>query len=356
MVNSKSIWLLDTPTLLLDLDSVDKNLAQMNATRGNKRVRIHFKSLKCAGLAKYLVQKGFPHFLCAKLNEAEVLAEHGVTDILIANQIVGDSKIERLANLAQRSNVVVCVDCPKQVEDFARLGKKHGVVFQLMVEIDIGMTRCGVLPGTPALDLARLINSQANTKFAGIQAYDGHLQLAPLDESKEGKIRDGIRQVAETVKILRQAGIEPENISGSGTGTYTYAVADPVYKEIQPGSFLLMDSAYVKVRPEFQPSLTLLTTVISTTKGRYILDAGSKAISKDFNLPVVKDHPEENLVKISEEHARVEIQNEGPIVGDKRLLITGHCCATMNLHRSVVAHRGGIVESVWPIEASGRYD
>ena len=126
--------------------------------------------------------------------------------------------------------------------------------------------------------------------------------------------------------------------------------------EIQPGSFLLMDSAYHAVRPEFGCSLSVLATVVSRRPGRYVLDAGSKAISKDFGTPVVKGRPGEQLTKLSEEHALVDCQGEPPRVGERREVIPAHCCATMNLHRQVVAVRGGKVEAVWPVEASGRYD
>lgn len=356
MANLNSIWQLDTPSLLLDLDILDQNLTRMEATRGDKRLRIHFKSLKCAGLAKYLVGKGYPFFLCAKLHEAEVLVQHGIKDILLANQIVGEAKLNRLMELLKKASVAVCADCAQQVEKLSEAALNHGVTVPVMVELDIGMSRCGVLPGDPALALARVIAGSPNLRFAGIQAYDGQLQLVPVTLEKEKRILEGIRQVRETCELLARAGIPAENVTGSGTGTYTYAVAEPAFREIQPGSFLLMDAAYCQVRPEFSPSLTLLVSVISNNSGRYILDAGSKAISKDFALPIIKDHPEENLMKLAEEHARVEIQGAPPAIGEKRQLISGHCCATMNLHRQVVAHRSGIIQEVWPIEASGRYD
>jgi D-serine deaminase-like pyridoxal phosphate-dependent protein len=145
-------------------------------------------------------------------------------------------------------------------------------------------------------------------------------------------------------------------VTGAGTGTWEWAARHPALTELQPGSFLLMDAAYHAVRPEFGCSLSILTTVVSRRPGWYVLDAGSKAISQDFGKPVVKDRPQEKVVKLAEEHTKVEDGGAGPGVGDRRQVLPAHCCATMNLHREVVAVRGGRVEAVWSIEASGRYD
>jgi D-serine deaminase-like pyridoxal phosphate-dependent protein len=117
-----------------------------------------------------------------------------------------------------------------------------------------------------------------------------------------------------------------------------------------------MDCAYHAVRPEFGCSLSVLATVVSRRPGRYVLDAGSKAISKDFGTPVVKGRPEDRVFKLAEEHTIVDSADAGVRVGDRFEVLPAHCCATMNLHRRCVAVRGGQVEAIWPIEASGRYD
>jgi D-serine deaminase-like pyridoxal phosphate-dependent protein len=117
-----------------------------------------------------------------------------------------------------------------------------------------------------------------------------------------------------------------------------------------------MDSAYHAVRPEFGCALSVLCTVVSRRPGRYVLDAGSKAISKDFGTPVVRGRPADAVVKLAEEHTIVDSPDEAVRVGDRVEVLPAHCCATMNLHRQCVAHRGGRVEALWPIEASGRYD
>lgn len=145
-------------------------------------------------------------------------------------------------------------------------------------------------------------------------------------------------------------------MTGAGTGTWEFVAATPGITEIQPGSFVLMDAAYHTVRPEFGCSLSIWATVISRRSGGYVLDAGSKAISKDFGTPVIKGRPQECVLKLSEEHTLVETTDDSVKVGDHREVLPAHCCATMNLHRACVAVRGGRVAALWSIEASGRYD
>src|SRR5439155_26589592 len=120
--------------------------------------------------------------------------------------------------------------------------------------------------------------------------------------------------------------------------------------------FVLMACAYHAVRPEFGCALSILCTVVSRRPGRYVLDAGTKAISKDFGTPVVKGRPQDRVGRMAEEHTRVETDDPAVRVGDRLEVLPAHCCATMNLHRTCIGVRGGRVEAVWPVEASGRYD
>src|SRR5207248_2518982 len=170
---------LDTPQLLIDLDVVDANLSRMlDAVRDRAvALRVHFKSLKCGGLARYLASRGVQRFLCAKLNEADVLADAGMTDLFIANQIVGPLKLRRLANLARRTEVSVCVDDAGNVGELSRSAVAAAATIGVLIEVDIGMGRCGVEPGEPALELARRVHASPGLRFLGLQGYDGHLQL-----------------------------------------------------------------------------------------------------------------------------------------------------------------------------------
>jgi D-serine deaminase-like pyridoxal phosphate-dependent protein len=349
---------LDTPVLLLDLDVIDANLQRMfdaGKARG-VNVRTHFKSLKCGGLAKYIQARGGNTFLCAKLNEAEVLADAGITDILIANQVVSPLKMQRLANLAKRVKLSVCVDHADNIDQLSRAMQAGGATLGVLVEIDIGMARCGVPPGEAAVPLAQRIAKSPGLRFEGLQGYDGHLQLIVDVNERRAKCLQGMEQLIGTRRFIEQAGIPVNVVTGAGTGTWEFVAGYPGVTEIQPGSFVLMDCVYQGVRPEFGCSLSILAMVMSVQPKWYNLDAGSKAISKDFGMPIIKGKPEETLTRLSEEHAKVECYPVPVKVGDRREVLPAHCCATMNLHRQAIAVRKGRVEAVWPIEASGRYD
>jgi D-serine deaminase-like pyridoxal phosphate-dependent protein len=349
---------LDSPQLLIDLNVVDANLRRMlDAFRGRPvNVRVHFKSLKCAGLARHLAAGGVRSFLCAKLNEAEVLADAGMTDVFIANQIVGPIKLSRLAELARRAQVWVCVDDADNVDAMAQAARSAGATIGVLVEVDVGMHRCGVEPGRPALDLARRVHSTSGLRFVGLQGYDGHLQLLADPAERRRKCLEGMEQLLGTRRLIEQAGIPVEVVTGAGTGTGEFVGSCAGVTEIQPGSFVLMDCAYHAVRPEFGCALSVLATVVSRRPGWYVLDAGSKAVSQDFGVPVIRHRPQDRVVRLSEEHTKVETADAGLRVGDRVEVIPAHCCATMNLHRRCVAVRRGRVEALWPIEASGRYD
>jgi D-serine deaminase-like pyridoxal phosphate-dependent protein len=349
---------LDSPQLLIDLDVVDANVLRLlDACRPRGvAVRAHFKSLKCAGLARHVADRGVASFLCAKLNEAEVLADAGFRDIFVANQIVGARKLQRLAELARRTEVSVCVDDPGNVEAMAEAARTAGVTIGVFVEVDTGMSRCGVEPGEPALALARQVADRPALRFIGLQGYDGHLQLLPDVKERRERCREGLRRLVETRRLLERSGIPVSVVTGAGTGTWEFVSEYEGVTEIQPGSFILMDNAYHSVRPEFGCALSVVATVVSRRPGWYVLDAGSKAISRDFGTPVVKGRPQDVIVKLSEEHTKVESTDSAVRVGDRMEVIPTHCCATMNLHRQCVGVRRGRVEVVWPIEASGRYD
>jgi D-serine deaminase-like pyridoxal phosphate-dependent protein len=248
------------------------------------------------------------------------------------------------------------VDDADNIAQMSRAALERGVSLGVLAEVDIGMGRCGVEPGEAALELARRIHGSPGLRFLGLQGYDGHLQLLSDPAERRAKCLEAVGRLVATRRLIEQAGIPVEVVTGAGTGTWEWVGSHQGVTEIQPGSFLLMDTAYHAVRPEFGCAQTVLATVISRRSGWYVLDAGSKAVSRDFGMPVLKGRPEDTVVKLSEEHARVDTSDPNVRVGHRLEIIPAHCCATMNLHRQCLAVRKGRVEAVWPIEASGRYD
>ena len=349
---------LDTPQLLIDLDAVDRNVRLMLAEgrRWGVRVRVHFKSLKCTGLARYVAAAGPDGFLCAKLNEAEALADAGISDILLANQLIGPHKLRRAARLARRCDLAVCVDDIENVRALSAEAVAAGSTIGVLVEVDIGMARCGVAAGPAAVELARAVAALPGLRFRGLQGYDGHLQMIADFEARKAQSLAGVEALVSTRRLIEQAGLPVEVVTGGGTGTWEFVASVPGVTEVQPGSFVVMDAAYHKVRPEFAPALSILTAVVSRRPGRYILDAGSKAISRDFGTPELKGRPGDRVDRLNEEHTIVDVAGDGPSIGDHVEVWPTHCCATMNLHRTCIGVRAGTVEAVWPVECSGRYD
>jgi D-serine deaminase-like pyridoxal phosphate-dependent protein len=349
---------LDTPQMLIDLDVVDANVSRMFAAGRGRRVnvRTHFKSLKCCSLARYVAAAGSGGFLCAKLNEAEALADAGITDILIANQVVGQIKLGRLAGLAKRAEIGVCVDDADNVRSIGESAVRDGSTVGVLVEVNVGMNRCGVEPGESVVDLARLVARTPGVRFRGLQGYDGHLQMLPDSEERKRKSLEAAGKLVDSRRAVEAAGIAVEVVTGGGTGTWEFVASVPGVTEIQPGSFVIMDAAYHKVRPEFGCALSIRSAVVSRKPGQYVLDAGSKAISRDFGTPAIKGRPADTVTRMAEEHTIVESSDSGVRVGDCFEVFPAHCCATMNLHRECVAVRKGVVQAVWPIECSGRYD
>ena len=354
----KTLDALDSPQAVIDLDVVDANVRTMFSRCAPLPIdlRVHFKSLKCAGLALYLTERGVKSFLCAKLNEAEVLVDHGIRDVYIANQIIGPIKLRRLAGLALRGSLRVCVDNAQNVAELGFAMQAAGASIGVLVEVDIGMARCGVNPGEPALILARQIASTPGLRFVGLQGYDGHLQMLGDAAERRRLCLQGLAKLTATRKLIENAGLKVDVVTGAGTGTWEYVGAYEGVTEIQPGSFVLMDSAYHEVKPEFSCALSIMATVVSCHPNWYVLDAGSKAISKDFGMPVIQGRPRDRVDKLSEEHTKVEAAGHALHVGDRIAVVPTHGCATMNLHRQCVAIRKGKIETIWPIEASGRYD
>jgi D-serine deaminase-like pyridoxal phosphate-dependent protein len=345
---------LPTPALVVDVEALDHNLnllAQYFSARPAK-FRPHFKSHKCVTLARRQLQVGNAvGITCAKLAEAEVLAAGGVSDILIANQVVGPAKAQRLAALNRLATVRAAVDSPANIAELGAAAVSAGVTIGLLIEVDIGMRRCGVPAGDIVLALARQIHQTRGLRFDGLQAYEGHLVTLPDFPERQRKVTEAMQPLLATREKLKEASLPCAIVSGGGTGTYEITGNLPVFNEIQAGSYALMDCSYKKVCPQFSNALSILATVVSAGSGYAVADVGLKGMGNEFGLPIVAGVPEATTRSVSEEH--VALDKLAAAVGDKIRLIPSHGCTTCNLHRRMWVARRGIIEAVWPIEGSG---
>ena len=350
---------IDTPALLLDQDAFEYNLRSMARFFVDRptALRPHAKTHKCPQIALRQLAAGAIGITCAKVGEAEVLAQAGVRDLLIANQVVGSIKIDRLTALAAESDPIVAVDAPENVVELSQACRAKGVGLRVVVEVDIGMHRCGVQPGEPVLALARHVADAPALEFAGLLAYEGHLVMVPDAEERARRLRAALDVLGETCDLLADAGLPPRIVSGGGTGTYDVSGTYPPMTEIEAGSYVFMDTRYLTIRPEFRPALTVLATVISRPAvERIVVDAGMKTMTKEFGWPEPLDMPGLTVLGLSEEHGTLDVLNPSVNLhpGDKVRFVPSHGCTTTNLHDRLHVVKDGVLVDVWPILARGR--
>ena len=349
---------IDTPALALDLAKLEGNIQHMASfvADGPANLRPHVKTHKCVEIARMQIAAGAIGVTCAKLGEAEAFASGGIEDILIANQIVG-SKIERLVDLERRSKVTVAVDDAGNVRDLSIAATQAAVTVPCLVEVNVGMDRCGVEPeGEALVRLARQVKESRNLIFAGLQAYEGHLQFIVPPEERRERTVIAMQKALAAKSRLEAAGLPVPMISGGGTGTHGVTAKLPWMSELQAGSYATMDWRYRSIGIDFSCALTVLATVISRPRPeRAVIDAGLKAMTSEFGMPEVMLEGA-TVVKLSEEHAILELDGKARAlrVGDKVELVPSHGCTTINLHDRYHIIANDRVTTVWAIEARGR--
>lgn len=353
---------LDTPCLLLDLDVFESNIQTMSRFLGARGVawRPHAKCYKSTKLARAVLDSGAIGLTCAKLGEAEVFAAAGITDLLIANPLVGQKKLDRLVALGEIADPIAIVDGREHVQALSAAASAAGVTLRTMIEVDIGMERCGVRPGEPARRLAELIAGAAGLELAGIMGYEGHLLRLPNPAEKGRRIAAAIRELVATRDAIEAAGLRCGIVSAGGTGSYHYTAGLEGVTEIQAGGGVFMDLMYRELCgvEDLDFALTILATVTSRpAPDRAIIDAGRKAMHPDLHLPVVSERGDLRVRSLSAEHGILEvIEGAGPALGERLRLLPGYCDLTTVLHDRILCVRGGALEAIWPLEARGRLE
>lgn len=357
-----SLEAIDTPALLLDLDAFERNVAAVHgyvAARG-VRVRAHGKAHRCSQIARLQVAAGAVGICCQKTAEAEAFVAGGVNDVLVSNVIVGERKAARLAALAKRARITVCVDGMLQVEQLGAAARAADARLGVLIEVDVGGRRCGVDAPEEAVALARAIASRAPwLEFRGLQAYHGKAQHVRSATERAVVAGQAAARAARVAAALRADGHACSQVTGAGTGTYPYEIGSGVYTEVQPGSYALMDLDYAANEPDpdvpaLAHALSLLATVITVRPEHAVLDCGHKCVALDSGLPRVLAEGW-RVRGLADEHTTID-RGEGAValsVGQKLQLLPGHCDPTVNLHDWIVATRGGRVQAVWPVDARG---
>lgn len=354
---------IETPALIVDVDPFERNLTSMAdfARSAKVRLRPHAKTHKSVEVARRQIALGAVGQCCQKVGEAEVLVRGGVGDVLVSNQVVGERKLDRLMALAAQAKISLCFDHVDGIAAASAAAKRAGVTIGGLVEIETGMQRCGVAPGAAASSLAQQIADAPGLRFAGIQAYQGKAQHFRLPAERKAAIDLAVIAIRKTLDALTAAGLPCESITGAGTGTFNLEAASGIYTELQAGSYAFMDADYAANQRDDQPvkfehSLFVLATVMSVSGADWcVVDAGLKSFSGESGMPLVHGRRGLTVVGLSDEHSKIDIApgTSRPRLGEKLLLIPGHCDPTINLHDEYVCIRDGKVEAIWPIEARG---
>ena len=347
---------IETPALLVDMDVLEANIRKMAAYFRGKRAKLrpHYKTHKSPAIAHMQMAEGAKGITCAKLGEAQTLAEAGIRDILIANQIADSQKIDRLAGLAKNVKMTVCVDNAQNIKELSLAAAAHGSTIYALVEVEVGMQRCGVNSKEEALSLARQVSASKGLVFEGLQAYAGQLSHIPEHEARVKGTGEAEMQVLKVRNYLESNGFNVNEVSGAGTGTYNIPGDKEIWTEIQAGSYVFMDTDYIKLDLGFETALTVLASVIHKRHGYAITDAGLKVCCQENGPPALRGLPGLQVLALSEEHGKIQDAKNELKYLQKVEYIPSHCCATVNLHDYYHCVRGGLLEAVWPVSGRGK--
>lgn len=344
---------LPTPCLVIDAAAARRNIerAAMIARTARMAIRPHFKAHKMTTLMREQVDAGASGVTCQTGREALVLARAGFRDILVANEIVDPESIAELTQAADLATVSVAVDQPEQIDLLAaRMGSRPSSL-GVVVELDVGGHRCGVEPTSPELlALVDRVGQVPGLAFAGLLAYEGHLSLLPGRRARRTGLRQVVRLISLAREALARAGFTADIITGGGTGTLDLLGAAGAHTEAQPGSYVLMDATYSRLRVPFEPALFAVARVLSLRRGeRAVLDAGLKSLSMEYGLPRSMRRGL-TIVGLADEHARARLGATTRLeLGEPILIQPSHIDPTVNLHPRVFVADEGTIHT-WAVD------
>ncbi|MCA9163628.1 MAG: DSD1 family PLP-dependent enzyme [Planctomycetales bacterium] len=352
---------LDTPALYVDLDAFEFNVRTMSEACRARGVdwRPHSKCHKSSAIARELVEAGAIGVTCAKLGEAEVMAGGGVTDLLIANLIVGPHKVARLVELRKIADPIVCIDHIDQARPISDAMQAAGLRQRVILEVDIGLGRVGVAPGEATLTLAKQVVQLPGLHFAGIMGYEGHLLTLPDANEKRSQIHAALNILRDMKQLLEQNDIACPIVSCGGSGSFYQSLDHDGITELQAGGAMFMDEFYRHQcqLAELRDALFLIVTVVSRpTPERAIIDAGRKTMNMEVAMPKVLGRDDIHIERLSAEHGqlRLEPSAQDLRIGDRLEIVPGYGDLTTVLHDRFYGFRGDRLEKIWPLEARGR--
>ena len=362
-----TIWDLDTPALVVDLDRMEANLdrAATYAKQHNLRLRPHTKTHKSPHVARLQLERGAHGLTVAKVGEAEVMAADAIPDLLVAYPVWGESKWRRLVEVAKKVPVTVGLDNAAAADGIHEHAARAGLTVGILVEVDLGMRRCGQPPGERLLALARTITGLPSLRLEGLMFYPGHVN--PAAERAERDFARLAQDLARVLDDFRRDGLPTEVVSGGSTPTLYQSHRLPGVTEIRPGTYVFNDRTQVAMGScgWDDCAATVLATVVSTPNAdTAVLDGGSKTFTSDSMRPVGDDGfglvlgmPGARFARMSEEHGVLDLSKcdgRRPRIGERVRIVPNHVCVTVNMHERAVGVRNESVETSWPVAARGK--
>lgn len=357
---------LPTPALLLDLDAFEANLKGMadHCRKSGRGCRPHAKTHKCPEIARRQVAAGALGVSAATVPEAEAMVGAGIRGVLLTSPIVEAAKVARMVELArQEGAVLLAVGDPKEATMLDEAARTARVVVDVLLDVDVGDRRTGVLPGAPALRLGQQVSKLRGLRLRGVQAYAGHASHAVGFENRTKVSRAAMSLAIDTRLAMHKVGLDVPILSGGSTGTYNIDSTLTGVTELQVGSYVFMDVDYRRIGgkdglgpyTDFRPSLTVLTTVVSASHpDRVTVDAGTKAFATDVaSRPEAKGVDGLFYARAGDEFGTITVARgtKPPRLGDRLEFLVPHCDPTVNLYDRLHVLRGDRVEAIWPILA-----
>jgi len=357
---------LSTPALAIDLDTLERNLDRMAASCRQQGVglRPHTKTHKTPEVARRQLERGALGLTVAKVGEAEVMAEAGLDDILVAFPILGQEKLRRLARLARERRIMVALDSSAAARELSKAASEQGSRVGVLIEFDVGFHRCGLEPGPACVELANVIAGMPGLSFRGLMTYFGN--VLGNKEERQAEARRVAEKVERALQAFRLAGVPVEIVSGGSTPSAEFSHLIPGLTEIRPGTYVYndMNTCHQGACGLEDCAARLVTTVVSTAvPGRAIIDAGSKALSSDLlkegpksGYGYVVEAPDAAIIKLNEEHGHLDITHSAHqfYVGEVLTIIPNHICTCVNMHDEVFTLRDGTVVGSWRVAARGK--
>jgi D-serine deaminase-like pyridoxal phosphate-dependent protein len=357
---------LETPAVVIDLNVMEQNLSRMAeyCRRQNLKLRPHTKSHKIPELAQRQIDNGASGITVAKIGEAEVMLNAGITDILVAYPIVGAEKARRLAGIAERASITVSLDSEEAAQTISAAASERRTNVGVLVELDVGFGRCGLADEAELLTLAQRVSSLPGLEFKGLMFFPGQFLVGPEQRTALRIQVNGL--LGRTLETFSRAGVPLATVSGGSTPTAYESDLFIGVNEVRPGMYIFNDRNIVGVAatsPENCALSVVVTVVSNSVSGRAIVDGGSKTFSSDRYLAgdgkgfgLVKEDLAAELEHLSEEHGHLNIRHSDRRyrVGDRLTIIPNHVCSTVNLHDEVYGIRGEQVETIWQVAGRGK--